>query len=270
MPEKLPTFDAHPLDETVMGVQFEPLKAFGLQHLLLYWLRIRARYPQIDSQAPLPHLVEQPGLKPQEPAVTVEAADKLPPPRCWYLDPSGNELIQVQPDKFLRNWRLRQGNERYPRFQHLFNLFWEEWEGFQAFLRDEKLGQPKINQCELTYVNYIDLDQVDGGLSGLENAFSILCKPKQPGTLPPPELFSWRSVYPLGNGIGRLHVMATPNFRARDFKLVVNFTLTARGVPAEPSDSQVRSWFESAHEWVVRAFAELTTPEMHQIWKRQP
>jgi uncharacterized protein (TIGR04255 family) len=49
-------------------------------------------------------------------------------------------------------------------------------------------------------------------------------------------------------------------------KIVLQFTLTARGAPQGGSDEQILAWFDMAHEWVVRAFRELTTPRMHELW----
>jgi uncharacterized protein (TIGR04255 family) len=266
MSDALPDYERHPLDETVMGVQFEPLKQVSFRHLLDYWWKIRDRYPQIEEQPPIPHIVEKPKLEPHGNQVFISA---LPLPRFLLAEKVGNTLIQVQNDRFMRNWRMQDGSEVYPRFNTLFPAFWQDWKGFQEFLEEEKLLGPKVDQCELTYVNFIDVDQVKGGLSGMESAFSFLQERNPNSFLPPPLMTKWESSYELPDGRGRLHAAATPNFRARDLKLVVNFSLTARGTPAGMSDIQVTSWFELAHEWIVRGFDELTTPEMHKVWGKK-
>ena len=189
--------------------------------------------------------------------------------RFWLLDASGNNLVQVQNDRFLRNWRLRNGTEPYPRHDTLAPVFWQEWEGFKAFLKDEKIHEPKIDQCELTYVNFIDLDEI-GGLPGTRKAFSVFNQDQEAGFLPTPEILKWEATFALPEGKGRLHVSAAPSFRQRDFKLVINFSLSARGKPLQPNDQdQLTSWFAISHEWIVRAFDELTTPKMHKIWKKK-
>lgn len=268
MSDELPDYERHPLDETVMGVQFEPLKTFGFQQLLQYWLRIRQQYPRLEEQPPLVHSIETLTLEPRKESASL-LISPMPMSRFFFVDASGNQLIQIQPDRFLRNWRLQDGNESYPRFEKLFAIFWQEWEGFQAFLREEKIDGPKADQCELTYVNFIDIEEVTGGLSGMASTFSVLCKKEPNGFLPPPEMTKWETSYGLPGGRGRLHVAATPSFRQRDFRLVINFTLSARGKPLGVSNEQLKAWFHLAHEWIVRGFNELTTPEMHRIWGKK-
>jgi uncharacterized protein (TIGR04255 family) len=52
-------------------------------------------------------------------------------------------------------------------------------------------------------------------------------------------------------------------------RLVINFTLSARGKPLSTSDEHLKEWFQVAHEWIVRGFDTLTTPEMHTIWGKK-
>lgn len=271
MSDKLPDFERHPLDETVLGVQFEPLQLFGIQHLFDYWNRIRERYPRIEEQIALPHAVETSTLEPRKDPKFLIAGPPTPIPlsRFWFLDASGTQLLQIQSDRLMRNWRRVDGAEAYPRFEKLFATFWKEWQGFQAFLNDEKIDLPKVDQCEVSYVNFINTDEINGGLSGMENAFTVLRQARPRGFLPLPEIQKWESSYALPEGRGRLHVAAFPNFRQRDFKLVVNLTLSARGKPADGSNDRLAAWFQMAHEWIVRGFEELTTPEMHKIWGKK-
>jgi uncharacterized protein (TIGR04255 family) len=188
--------------------------------------------------------------------------------RYWFLDASGNQLIQVQVDRFMRNWRLLDGTESYPRFDALFAIFWREWQDFQAFLGEEEIGRAKVDQCDLTYVNYLAIDEINGGFSGMPSAFTVFQK-HATGFLPPPEIMKWESSYSLPEGRGRLHVAAIPNLRQRDLRLVINFTLSARGKPLSTSDEHLKEWFQVAHEWIVRGFDTLTTPEMHTIWGKK-
>jgi hypothetical protein len=55
-------------------------------------------------------------------------------------------------------------------------------------------------------------------------------------------------------------------FRARDLKMTLALNLIVRGAPAGGSLEQVSAWFDLAHEWIVRAFFELTGPEVHELW----
>jgi hypothetical protein len=47
-----------------------------------------------------------------------------------------------------------QGDEIYPRYKiELRPRFKEEWETFVDFLTKQKIGEPSVQQCEMTYVN---------------------------------------------------------------------------------------------------------------------
>jgi uncharacterized protein (TIGR04255 family) len=266
MATPLPKFERPPLDEMVMGVQFDPLLNIRAAHLGLYWARIRGEYPRTEDQGPLLPAVEPAEIKPSVTAVTAVALPTPPLPRCFFLTEDKTQVLQVQRDRFLRNWRLVEGNERYPHFDRLAQDFKRAWEGFIAFASDEGLGRVNVNQCELSYINNIEREAGWRELGELAGVFPLL-RPRDPGGfLPPPETLSWQARYKLPDGRGRLHVEMSPVFRGRDMKLVLALNLTARGAPGESSTEQITAWFDLAHEWVVRAFAELTGPSAHKLW----
>jgi uncharacterized protein (TIGR04255 family) len=270
MPDQLPAFDRPPLDEMAMGIQFLPIRDFVTPHLGLYWSKIRERYPRAEDQLPLPHGSEPLAIQPpQNPAASVTFFQKPRPLRCWFLDSTGNQLIQVQNDRFLRNWRQIVGNEAYPRFHSLFQSFWKEWSGFQAFLQDEELQIGAVDLCELTYINHIIPDGGWSDFSEMTKIFTVL-RGLEPGHfLPAPDLLGWQASFPLPNNRGRLRIEANPSFRARDLKLMVVFNLTVRGDPGGSSEDAIKGWFNLAHEWAVRAFDELTSSLMHQAWGKR-
>ena len=267
MPDPLPEFECPPLNEVVIGVQFEPLKEFHAAHLGLYWSQIRHRYPFTEEQPPLAPQVEPPEVTARVPAISFQSGAFIP--RSWFLDATKNELIQLQNDRFLRNWRQIEGTEAYPRFPLLIKRFEEEWESFLVFLNDQGLGRPSVNQCELIYINHLEPGSGWNDYSELEKVFTTLRTPGGSGFLPAPELLNWESRYKLPEERGRLHVQLQPVFRARDFKLILSFNLTARGSPEKNTEDEIFAWFDLAHEWVVKGFDQLTEPTMHQLWNKK-
>jgi uncharacterized protein (TIGR04255 family) len=270
MPNPTPEFEHPPLDEMALGVQFDPLLNFRTVHFGLYWTRIRGEYPHTEDQPPLAPVVEPAEITPPP---TVPMAISLPvpsPARCWFLNEGKTQLLQVQRDRFCRNWRQQEGNERYPRFGPLKQEFERAWKGFQTFVSEEHLGPLNVNQCELSYVNHIGSGKGWSELGELEKVFTLLRPRAAGGFLPPPETLSWQARYKLPEGRGRLHVSMDPAFRGRDLKLVLLFNLTARGVPSGGSPEQILAWFDLAHEWAVGAFAELTGPVVHALWGIKP
>ncbi|HJT75631.1 MAG TPA: TIGR04255 family protein [Gemmataceae bacterium] len=269
MPNPLPEFEQPPLDEMVMGVQFDPLPKFRAAHLGLYWSRIRSQYPHTEDQPPLPSFTEQMEIKPSAVSVSATLVGAVLP-RCWFLTESRTELIQLQQDRFLRNWRQLDRTERYPRFGPLAREFRRSWEGFLTFLGEEGLGPARVNQCELTYINNIETDAVREQLGELAGVFTLLRPRGSQQLLPPPEMVSWQVRHKLPEGRGRLYIEMNPAFRARDLKLVLRLALVARGAPAGGMPDEVAAWFDMAHDWTVRAFADLTEPGMHELWRKRP
>jgi uncharacterized protein (TIGR04255 family) len=140
------------------------------------------------------------------------------------------------------------------------------------FLQDEDVGKIEPNQCEITYVNTIRLDdgsdirtQPEVALrnwSGLHPGES-----DWPARLPKLENATCSVRYILesdGEPIGRLHVSAQP----ADGQPTLRLDLTARGAPREPSFAAVADFLDQGRDAVVRGFTALTTPEMHKVWRR--
>jgi uncharacterized protein (TIGR04255 family) len=272
MTTPIPQFERPPLDEMVMGLQFEPLQNFHAAHLGIFWSRIRERYPYTEDQPPLVPIIELPEMRPVLPGegASVEIMKAMPLPRCWFISEEKTELVQVQNDRFFRNWRQVQGNEPYPRFHRLIHDFNESWNHFRRFAEDSQIGVPKARMCEITYVNSIVRGAGWSNFGELDKVFTLL-RPRDPkGFLPPPEVLSWQLKYKLPDNRGRLHVEMSPKFRGRDLQLILGLNLTARGAPASSSDQDVAAWFSLAHEWAVRAFADMTGPDAHKFWGMRP
>jgi uncharacterized protein (TIGR04255 family) len=265
----LPEFERPPVDEMVMGVQFDPLHNLHAAHLGLFWSRIQKEYPHTEDQTPLSPTVEPSDIKPSAPTVSAIALTVPPLPRCWFLSEDKTQLIQVQRDRFLRNWRQVKGNEPYPRFTRLAREFQRAWNAFLSFAGEQGLGSVKVNQCELAYINNIEKGVGWSELGELHGVFPLLNPREQGSFLPSAEALSWQARYKLPEGRGRLHVEVSPIFRGRDMKLVLSFALAARGAPAGDSSEQIAAWFELSHEWIVRSFAELTSSTAHEFWGKK-
>src|SRR5205823_1160448 len=85
----------------------------------------------------------------------IQVLNAPPLPRCWFLNASGTQLIQVQRDRFAHNWRKVGDGDAYPRYERMRDAFKRELEVFETFLTREALGELVPNQCEVTYVNHI-------------------------------------------------------------------------------------------------------------------
>lgn len=266
----LPDFSNPPVDETALSLQFAPIAGFGIPHFGLYWQRIRSDYPRQEVQPPIASVQEQMG---DGKRVTMQfgiSFAPMPEIRCWFLDQTGNRLLQLQNDRLILNWRRVVGTEAYPRYPQTRETLRAEWTRFCEFLGSEKLEQPKVNQCEVTYVNHIEYEKGWSSFGELDKVIATLATPKQKSRfLPDPERVNMQVVYRLADNAGRLYVSFIPVIRQRDGKEVLQMTLIARGAPKSPSMDDVFDWLDLGRKWVVRGFADFTTENMHRIWGKQ-
>jgi uncharacterized protein (TIGR04255 family) len=270
-PEDLPDFRKPPLAETVLSLQFEPISGLTTAHLGLLWLRFREQLPFIEEQPPLPPVVEKFG--PPAPAqVEVTVEEKPPVPRLWFLNQDKTELIQVQADRFIHNWRKMEGLEPYPRFEPIRDKFRNEVDTLVRFLKDESMGAPLVNQCEVTYVDHIEPSGVWERHGQLEKVLSNWTAAPGRRFLPEAEDGSVRLRFLMrgesGKPVGRLHVIFQPAWKKTDNTPIMVMNLTARGAPLGEGIEGAFRFFELGRRWIVKGFAELTTSDMHKAWER--
>lgn len=263
----LPDFDHPPVIETLLGVQFSPLAGFSMAHFGLYWSRVRAKYPVHEIKPPLAPLPEEEQRPAASPTFGLQLVSE-PEARCWLIDASQTQLVQIQRDRFIRNWRKVRDGDRYPRYESLRPSFIADWGHFVDFLTQEGLRTPEINQCEVTYINHVEVGAGGEAFGQVERVVSLVTTGSQ-RFLPEPEMLTLEARYPMPKG-GRLRVTMQPVVRRQDGKQVLQLTLTARGRPRAPELGASLEWFDLGHEWIVRGFTDLTTAAMHKIWRRTP
>jgi len=247
-----------------MGVEFAPLPGWAALHLGLLWAEIRADYPQFELQPPLPSQIEQTGQRaPQVPGFSIELGDpfKL---RCWFIKGGGSQLIQVQDSRFIVNWRRVSKEDAYPHYKNFRPVFEQEWRRFTGFLGRNEFPEPRIVQCELTYVNHFPRGLGWADYADMPRVFSTWAGTSPP--LPAPEMLAWNTRFLMPDEKGRLHVAVQPVMRLTDAKEALQMTLTARGAPSGSSLPEALEWFDLGRRWLVDAFTGLTSPEMHKLW----
>jgi uncharacterized protein (TIGR04255 family) len=274
----LPAFESPPVTEVVVSVQFEPLPKFAIPQMGLLWQRFRAQYPRTEQHPALPSVVERLGIRSaMEPQFRFEVECE-PTVRLWFLNEAGNQLVQVQGDRFIRNWRrVPNSDGPYPRFYNsILPRFTEDYRAFCSFLQDEQIGQPSVNQVEVSYINNIVMSDAWRAHADLGRMFrGWSCDPLTDHTL---EAINLRASYLLqdtaGDFVGRLHAVIQSGYRseagASEDEAVFVFTLTARGRPLGEGEQGMLAFVELAHREIVVAFEKMTTNEAHAIWRKKP
>lgn len=265
---KLPDFDDPPVVETVLGVEFEPLQKWSVPHFGVFWKEIEAEYPRFEIQPPLDSRIERFGddLK-KPPGLRIELLQE-PKVRCWFHDTTNTRLIQVQPDRFVHNWRKHVVAEPYPHYENIRPVFAKEWARFCEFTSKHKLGTPVVIQCEVSYVNHIDQGKGWTSLADVGKVVNFWGDGART-FLPAPETVLAKCAFQMPGQDGRLHVDLQHAIRNVDLQEILQLTLTARGRPQGGKLADILAWMDRAREWVVQGFADITTPRMHYIWKRK-
>jgi uncharacterized protein (TIGR04255 family) len=269
-PAALPEFDAPPVSEIALSVEFSPLENWRGAHAGLYWSRINNIYPHSETQPPLPSQIEKFGDEFWvQPAVRVEFVNP-DISRSWFIADPPTKLIQVQRDRFVINWRQIKGDETYPRYSaEMRPRFEREWNDFRKFVVEAKIGSIAVQQCEVTYRNELLQGKGWDVFSESLTLFAPWWKDGTDGFLPRPESLSVAGSFRMPGDRGRLHFSAQHALRATDKKEIIQFQLVARGRPVSDSTADILNWLDIGHEWVVRGFSDLTSKRAHEIWKRK-
>jgi len=176
-------FNKPPVIETVLSIQFAPIHSLSILHAGLYWAKIRENYPEAAVRPPLGQAKEEfSSRNRKKPEFGFEVITE-PSLRCWFTHRDMNQLIQVQKDRFIYNWKKANDTETYPRYERIKEKCLLEWKGFLEFLAEEHLGAPEANQCEVTYVNHIEYGQgwkTFGELNNVIAPLSHLNDPSHP------------------------------------------------------------------------------------------
>ena len=265
----LPKFQRPPVSEVAMAVQFSPLKGWRSPHAGIYWGHIQERFPKTESHSPLPPQIEKfDGEFPGTPQFHMEivSPERM---RFWFLSEPPINLIQVQSDRFILNWRKTTDTDHYPGYStDLRPRLKNEWEQFCRFLSSQKIEEAEVQQCELTYVNTVFRGD---GWNGSTDAIKLLrgwWHEEKEDFLPEPEALAITASFQMPGQQGRLHFTVQPVFSPIEQKAALQLQLVARGKPASSQVEDVLAWMDLAHEWIVRGFVDLTSRSAHEQWKR--
>ena len=267
-----PDFNKPPVTEVVLSLQFDPIQGFDVPHFGLLWDRYRKNFPDVSTKSPLPPVFETYGSPQSNQIVRFQLTQDPEIPRCWFESVKGTELIQVQADRFIFNWKSEDGSEPYPRYEKVRSRFEKYFKVFEKFLRENELGKVKPNQCEVTYVNEIVPGDGWKRLGQIGRVFSFWSGRFSDKFLREPNeiyfRFSNQMASAEGEPIGKLHVSADPRYRIGDGAPLIRLVITARGAPQNQTKKAVIDFFDIGREYIVRGFASLTTKEMHKLWER--
>ncbi|MTE01680.1 TIGR04255 family protein [Paracoccus sp. YIM 132242] len=261
----LPDFQDPPVDEVVLGIQFESPAAYTSIFAGQIWELYRAEFPKV---------MEVPRLEPQFEIFGGNAAPGInfnfgPPPlrgRLWFLSEDESHLVQIQEDRLFLNWRKRPNGiteQPYPRYEQIAGSFRQSVKLLDDFFLKTFGKGLQITQAEAAYINSV----LEKAFSDVGKTFSFL----QAGRLNL-EGYATNLVEILQDVAGKPVARAfyeLQSFNGQDGSKLARFNLTVRGKPAGTTIEDSFRFIDFARENIVSKFCELTTPEAHAIWGRK-
>jgi uncharacterized protein (TIGR04255 family) len=270
-PVGLPNYENPPVTEVAFSIQFNALPRFTAPYVGLLWDRFRPEFSEIEEHPPLPEVFERFDI-PQAQGIEFQFDERPPSPRVWFLNGDKTDLIQIQQSRFVHNWRKLHTDKQYRRYEVEREAFRVKALKLTSFLAENELGELNINQCELTYVNHITPCAVWKTHSDGSSVFNFLRDRSGRGFLPKPEDGTFQMRFRMNDSAGipygRLLITVKPAWRNADKVPIFVMSLTARGIPPTSEIDGVLKFFDVGREWIVKAFDELTTEEMHHEWRR--
>jgi uncharacterized protein (TIGR04255 family) len=252
------TYDNPPVNEVVYSMVFEPLESFRIRHLSELWHTFGSDLFSFDEQVRLPPEAKE----------AFEKAPRMLPIRVLFSNASGNDLVQIQCNRFLYNWRKRRPDDVYPGYTLCFDGFEKYLFEFQDFLAKEQIGTIFPMQYELTYFDHILENEGWESLNNLGDIFPNFEFQRDKHKLPKSVRdINWQILFDLPDNIGQLQLGIESQYRESDNRRVLTIQFTARSV--EPYNP-VREWFDVAHSEISKMFVNLISDEIQEKhWGRQ-
>jgi uncharacterized protein (TIGR04255 family) len=263
---ELVSFDHPPVQEIAFSIQLiEPL---SLEAMVDIGRALDPSFPVRQLQPALPRMVAPDVGQPFSFLTTIG----VQLPRFWFVSQDGLRLVQVQEDRVAFNWRRLGRDVLYPRYGTLRGEFAQilaKLTGLVPELTNETLA---VDFCELTYVNELAPAEPRRKRLPLETVLRVV-RPLPDGEFLPDAddaqwTGSWTIVDSAGARAGRLTASAQPGLRQVDEQPIYLLTMSS-ALPGRVSGTgAVFDRLDVAHEWIVRGFADLTTKDMHDQWRR--
>lgn len=254
---------AHPpLEEVVLGVQFAPPPNFRSTHFGAVHRLFEDAFPYVEDQPRLPPQFETFGGFSDAPSFQLEFG---PPPlrgRVWFLSEDDSNLLQFQDDRLLLNWRKRQSDQPYPRYEKIADVMLNALVTLGDFFHGEFQEPLSINQAEISYINIIPVEEFTE-LGEWVSLFNIR-------SLNPEAINSIFSeiVHDDRRAVGRLTVECQTALNQMTQAKAVRLAITFRGAPFGDNIDSAKSLLDFGRINIIRTFCECTTERAHTAWGR--
>ncbi len=250
-------FENPPVSEVLVSTYFNPpLSDLRNEHIGLFWAEIKDAFPSVLQQP----LV---GMGPD-----VIVGETFPMPRYWFIAEDDINLIQIQRNAFMFNWRRRK--EEHPLFYNDIKPTFDKFHGiFSEFIRRElDANELTVDLCELAYINTLERCEYWAGPQDTTKvipSFSIL---KLDVDESESAEFNCNYACEISTDM-QLKVGIRSGVKTNQQNApVLIFEIRASGRLGQVEKSRADEWFERSHVAITKCFLDITNREIqNRYWK---
>jgi uncharacterized protein (TIGR04255 family) len=253
-----PDFENPPVVETSVGFHFIPIQGWTILHYGLLWQKLSDRYQRYEFNPPL----VEPG------AISVDLTKGLAnlPVRVSFVDSANTNLVQVQNNFILHNWRKSESIPLYQHYAVTREALRADWKIYRDFLSEHSLKFTEVVRCEASYFNHLVKGDDWQDYSDLPNLFPSWRGTRAGGTLSTPQMIGITAAYSHSHGM--LQIASQPALR-QDGKEIIQLTVSATGNKLlSQDDDALFGCLDACHEIAISSFAEFTSDELHARWRK--
>ena len=253
-------FENPPINELVIGTYFNPpLANLRNEHIGLLWSKFRDEFPTVTQQPPIGD---------DQFMMMALGGELFPMPRYWFISDDQVNLLQIQKNAFLFNWRRR--DAQYPHFhENLKPAFDRYYSRFADFIAAELDAPPlAIDLCELTYINLIERGDYWSGPEDTPRVIPEFSVPRfgLPALTAP--AFNCVYAFALAPDLQLTVTVRNAVSTLGNNAPVLIIEIRAQGRLGQVSKSESDPWFDRAHDAVINCFVGMTDPYIQKTyWK---
>ena len=269
----LPEYERPPVVEVALAIEFDQAVGFrslDLGRLAAAW---EDSLPRADERPVLPRMgPPDDDLVDDLVDALFDVEESVVPPRLWLQNDIGDQVVQIQRDRLVVNWR-KEGSGGYPRYKFVRDRLRDAWDRLVSVCEDLGYDEPIPSLCEIQYINHISTEQGWNSPRDTERLIIPWQSIEDNEHIPSDHLcqFSLHCHFPEDRE-GWLNVdgwtTSVPPADDSGTQMMMVLNLTSRGHALSQDFDSAIAFLDVAHVWIVQGFTAITSPEAHITWGR--
>jgi uncharacterized protein (TIGR04255 family) len=259
--ERLSSMDVDnpPVIETSLGFFIAKIAGWNVLHFGALREHFKHKYPVTEFPPPIIQPIAGPPV-----TLQWSPSESMIPLRALFTDESRTQLVQVQNEFFLHNWRKTDKTTNYAHFEQMLPLFKQDWRTYLEFLRSQQLDKPKVLRCEMSYFNHIVRGRDWESFEDFPSLFRVWRGFEKGGVFKNLESATFNIAQSIGKG--KAQIFVSPGVRSLDGKEILQMNVTASTVPNGSEDDELFEALTECHRIALKAFDAFITDESLKKW----